>query len=57
MDTWQAHIDAQPDFVIATTWNDLGEHHYIGPYTYSIWGPLGIGARQAGPGAGGPGVP
>jgi hypothetical protein len=36
IDTWTAHVagtgqpSQQPDFVIATTWNDLGEHHYIG---------------------------
>lgn len=46
VDTWHAHVEAQPDFVIATTWNDLGEHHYIGPYNFTIWGPLGIGARR-----------
>jgi hypothetical protein len=30
IDAWTAHVQQQPDFVIATTWNDLGEHHYIG---------------------------
>jgi hypothetical protein len=24
--------------VIFTTWNDLGEHHYVGPYNHSLWG-------------------
>jgi hypothetical protein len=31
-DTWAEHIASQPDMVIFTTWNDLGEHHYVGPY-------------------------
>lgn len=35
-DLWTAHIStpppAQPSFVTASTWNDLTEHHYIGPY-------------------------
>lgn len=29
---WAEHIRSQPDMVIFTTWNDLTEHHYIGPY-------------------------
>ena len=29
---WTEHIQSQPDMVIFTTWNDLGEHHYVGPY-------------------------
>jgi hypothetical protein len=31
VDVWQAHIATQMDLVIFTTWNDLGEHHYMGP--------------------------
>lgn len=36
--TWEAHIASQPDFVIYTTWNDLAEHHYLGPYNNTYWG-------------------
>eukprot|EP00039_Didymoeca_costata_P015432 m.262159 g.262159 ORF g.262159 m.262159 type:complete len:344 (+) comp16222_c1_seq4:77-1108(+) len=36
--TWMAHIASQPDFVIYTTWNDLAEHHYLGPYNHTFWG-------------------
>eukprot|EP01044_Picomonas_judraskeda_P001878 COSAG03_NODE_120_length_12312_cov_15.216900_9_plen_352_part_00 len=32
IDVWTEHIQSQPDMVIFTTWNDLGEHHYVGPY-------------------------
>jgi hypothetical protein len=42
MQTWMAHIKGfkgkQPDFVIYTTWNDLAEHHYLGPYNHTFWG-------------------
>ena len=31
IDVWSAHIQAQPDVVIYTTWNDEGEHHLMGP--------------------------
>ena len=30
--TWTEHVQSQPDMVVFTTWNDLGEHHYVGPY-------------------------
>ena len=32
IDVWTAHVQSQPDMVVYTTWNDLGEHHYVGPY-------------------------
>ena len=32
IDVWTEHVLSQPDMVIFTTWNDLGEHHYVGPY-------------------------
>ena len=32
INVWTEHIHSQPDMVIFTTWNDLGEHHYVGPY-------------------------
>eukprot|EP01047_Picozoa_sp_COSAG01_P103342 COSAG01_NODE_32814_length_575_cov_0.539916_2_plen_139_part_00 len=32
IDAWTEHVRSQPDMVIFTTWNDLGEHHYVGPY-------------------------
>ena len=32
VDVWTEHLRSQPDMVIFTTWNDLGEHHYVGPY-------------------------
>ena len=32
VEVWTEHIRSQPDMVIFTTWNDLGEHHYVGPY-------------------------
>eukprot|EP01048_Picozoa_sp_COSAG05_P019606 COSAG05_NODE_3113_length_2315_cov_14.234206_1_plen_405_part_00 len=45
MQTWMAHINgqagAQPDFVIYATWNDLTEHHYLGPYNHTFWGLAG----------------
>lgn len=28
----------QPDWVIISTWNDVGEHHYLGPYNHTYWG-------------------
>ena len=31
IDAWTAHVRNQPDMVVFTTWNDLGEHHYVGP--------------------------
>ena len=34
IDVWTEHIASQPDMVIFTTWNDLGEHHYVGPYVH-----------------------
>ncbi len=43
--TWMAHINGvngtQPDFVIYATWNDLQEHHYLGPYNHTFWGLVG----------------
>ena len=30
----------QPDWVIFSTWNDVGEHHYIGPMNNSYWGAV-----------------
>jgi len=38
IETWEGHIRTQPDMVIFTTWNDLGEHHYVGPYNITLWG-------------------
>ena len=32
IDVWMEHVRSQPDMVIFTTWKDLGEHHYVGPY-------------------------
>ena len=32
VDVWTEHVHSQPDMVIFTTWNDLSEHHYVGPY-------------------------
>ena len=47
---WLAHIAAQPDVVIYTTWNDLGEHHYLGPYNRTLWGhDTATGWDAAGP--------
>lgn len=43
--TWMAHINGvngtQPDYVIYATWNDLQEHHYLGPYNHTFWGLAG----------------
>lgn len=40
--TWMASINGvngtQPNFIIYTTWNDLAEHHYLGPYNHTFWG-------------------
>jgi hypothetical protein len=49
-DTWTSHIATQPDVVIATTWNDLGEHHYVGPYNKTLWGHDTITGWDAGSG-------
>ena len=35
IDVWTEHVQSQPDMVIFTTWNDLGEHHYVGPVDMS----------------------
>ncbi len=37
-DSWMAAIKSQPDMVIYSTWNDLSEHHYLGPYDFTNWG-------------------
>ena len=47
---WRAHIGSTADLVIATTWNDLGEHHYIGPYNKTLWGHDTVSGWDAGSG-------
>eukprot|EP01047_Picozoa_sp_COSAG01_P010741 COSAG01_NODE_461_length_16698_cov_113.458160_3_plen_548_part_00 len=41
---WMANIEGvgglQPDWVIFSTWNDVGEHHYVGPMNNSYWGAV-----------------
>lgn len=37
-DAWLSHVASQPDMVIFTTWNDLLEGHYVGPYAATDWG-------------------
>ena len=50
IETWAAHIAAAPDVVIYTTWNDLGEHHYMGPYNRTLWGHDSASGWDAGNG-------
>ena len=33
-----SHVQSQPDMVVYSTWNDLSEHHYLGPYSHTNWG-------------------
>eukprot|EP01047_Picozoa_sp_COSAG01_P062323 COSAG01_NODE_7908_length_2997_cov_10.717046_2_plen_378_part_00 len=35
IETWMEHVHSQPDMVIFSTWNDVCEHHYVGPYKLS----------------------
>ena len=41
---WMANVEGvggvQPDYVIFSTWNDVGEHHYVGPMKNSYWGAM-----------------
>jgi hypothetical protein len=42
MQEWMAHIHGldgdQPNWVLFSTWNDVGEHHYVGPMNNTYWG-------------------